>query len=164
MKRVYKSFMIKNLRHTGIVVNNLDKCLSFYLNLGFYEISREIETGSYIDNLVGLKDVKLECAKLALEENITLELLKYHSHPYINKDFPRLSNRVGCSHIALTVSNILECSDLIQLFILTTFISLVRIFIIIYLGFIVFGAGSLFKFLGLTKNIRQIYTSHNKHN
>ena len=113
MKRVYKSFMIKNLRHTGIVVNNLDKCLSFYLNLGFYEISREIETGSYIDNLVGLKDVKLECAKLALEENITLELLKYHSHPYINKDFPRLSNRVGCSHIALTVSNILECFNLV---------------------------------------------------
>lgn len=105
--------MIKNLRHTGIVVNDLDKCLSFYLNLGFHEVSREIENGSYIDKLVGLNDVKLECAKLALKENITLELLKYHSHPYENSDLPRLSNRVGCSHIAITVSNILECFELI---------------------------------------------------
>ena len=64
--------MIKNLRHTGIVVNDLDKCLNFYLNLGFHEVSREIENGSYIDKLVGLNDVKLECAKLALKENITL--------------------------------------------------------------------------------------------
>ena len=31
--------MIKNLRHTGIVVNDLDKCLNFYLNLGFHEVS-----------------------------------------------------------------------------------------------------------------------------
>ena len=106
--------MISNLRHTGIVVNNLDKCLNFYLSLGFDEVSREIETGSYIDNLVGLNNVKLECAKLALNENITLELLKYHSHPYENNDLPRMSNRVGCSHIALTVSNILECFNLIS--------------------------------------------------
>ena len=106
--------MIKNLRHTGIVVNNLEKCISFYLNLGFYEVSREVETGKYIDTLVGLNNVKLECAKLALKENITLELLKYHSHPYENNDLPRLSNRVGCSHIALTVSSILECFELIS--------------------------------------------------
>ena len=106
--------MISNLRHTGIVVNNLDKCLNFYLSLGFYEISREIETGNYIDKLVGLNNVKLQCAKLALNENITLELLKYHSHPYENNDLPRMSNRVGCSHIALTVSNILECFNLIS--------------------------------------------------
>ena len=106
--------MIKNFRHTGIVVNNLEKCLSFYLNIGFYEVSREVETGKYIDTLVGLNNVKLECAKLALTENITLELLKYHSHPYKNNDLPRLSNRVGCSHIALTVSNILECFELIS--------------------------------------------------
>ena len=106
--------MISNLRHTGIVVNNLDKCLNFYLSLGFYEVSREIETGSYIDNLVGLNNVKLECVKLALNENIALELLKYHSHPYENNHLPRMSNRVGCSHIALTVSNILECFNLIS--------------------------------------------------
>jgi len=105
--------MISNLRHTGIVVNNLDKCLNFYLSIGFHEVSREIETGSYIDNLVGLNNVKLECVKLALNENITLELLKYHSHPHENNHLPRMSNRVGCSHIALTVSNILECFNLV---------------------------------------------------
>ena len=35
--------MIKQLRHTGIVVNNLDKCLSFYLSLGFNKVSKKIE-------------------------------------------------------------------------------------------------------------------------
>ena len=100
--------MIKNLRHTGIVVNDLDKCISFYLNLGFYEVSREIENGSYIDKLVGLNDVKLECAKLALKENITLELLKYHSHPYENNDTHK-----GFYHI---IHYILDLSFIMYLF------------------------------------------------
>ncbi len=41
-------------------------------------------------------------------------------------------------------------------------IRIIKVFFIVYLGFILFGLGSLFKFLGLTKNIKQIYTSHNK--
>ena len=35
-------FMIRNLRHTGIVVNNLDKCLNFYLSIGS-EVSEELK-------------------------------------------------------------------------------------------------------------------------
>ena len=65
-------------------------------------------------------------------------------------------------NFSLVIFNLLILYEIIRLTINP--IKILRIFIIIYLGFIVFGAGSLFKFLGLTKNIRQIYTSHNKRN
>jgi catechol 2,3-dioxygenase-like lactoylglutathione lyase family enzyme len=107
--------MVLNTRHTGFVVNNLDKFISFYEGLGLKLISRMIEKGDYIDNLVSLKNVKLEWAKLALPDSSVIELLKYHSHPdLINEaDFCQNANRNGCSHIALTVSNIQQTIDYI---------------------------------------------------
>ena len=46
--------MISEIRHTGIVVMNLSKSIFFYKKLGFKLVSRKIETGNYIDQLVGL--------------------------------------------------------------------------------------------------------------
>ena len=109
------SYMVLNTRHTGFVVNNLNKFISFYEGLGLKVISRMIEKGDYIDNLVSLKNVKLEWAKLALPDNSVIELLKYHSHPtLINKpNYHQNANRIGCSHIAFTVSNIQQTIDYI---------------------------------------------------
>ena len=53
-------------RHTGLIVNDLDKMLDFYLGLGFELRRRDIEEGSFINNLVGEKNIKLETAKLIL--------------------------------------------------------------------------------------------------
>ena len=107
--------MILDTRHTGFVVNNLDKFISFYEGLGLKVISRMIEKGDYIDNLVSLKNVKLEWVKLELPDNSVIELLKYHSHPIlINKlNYHQNANRTGCSHIAFTVSNIQQTIDYI---------------------------------------------------
>lgn len=99
--------MVLNTRHTGFVVTNIDKAILFYEGLGFSIISRMIEEGSYIDNLVGLENTKLEWAKLKLPDNSLLELLQYHSHPvHYEGSSLQESNRLGCSHIALTVSSI----------------------------------------------------------
>ena len=107
--------MVLNTRHTGFVVNNLDKFISFYEGLGLKVISRMIEKGDYIDNLVSLKNVKLEWAKLALPDNSVIELLKYHSHPTLinTPTYHQNANRIGCSHIAFTVSNIQQTTDYI---------------------------------------------------
>jgi catechol 2,3-dioxygenase-like lactoylglutathione lyase family enzyme len=99
--------MVLNTRHTGFVVRNIDKSILFYEGLGFSLVSRIIEEGSYIDNLVGLENTKLEWAKLKLPDNSLLELLQYHSHPvHYEGSSLQESNRLGCSHIALTVSSI----------------------------------------------------------
>ena len=49
--------MIKNIRHSGIVVRNIDESYKFYQNLGFNLVSDEIEKGKLLflwsNNLVG---------------------------------------------------------------------------------------------------------------
>ena len=100
--------MVLNTRHTGFVVSDLEKFIKFYEGFGLRLKARMIEEGDYIDNLVGLKNVKLEWAKLSLPDGSLIELLKYHTHnDSLKSDREvQLSNRVGCSHIALTVKNI----------------------------------------------------------
>ena len=98
--------MVISTRHTGFVVNDLEKFIDFYLGLGLKLISREVESGEYIDKLVGLKNVKLEWAKLSLPDNTVIEILKYHTHGGKLKMINQAANRLGCSHIALTVLNI----------------------------------------------------------
>ena len=109
--------MVLNTRHTGFVVDDLEEFISFYEGMGLKLISRMTETGDYIDSLVSLKNVKLEWAKLALPDSSVIELLKYHSHPcLINEpNYLQKANRKGCSHIALTVSNIQQTIDYICL-------------------------------------------------
>lgn len=99
--------MVLNTRHTGFVVTNIKKAIAFYEGLGFILVSTMLEEGSYIDNLVSLQNTKLEWAKLKLPDNSLLELLQYHSHPVDHhENVLQDSNRLGCSHIALTVRNI----------------------------------------------------------
>ncbi|MBI2274140.1 MAG: VOC family protein [Bacteroidetes bacterium] len=103
--------MVLNTRHTGIVVTDIKRATKFYVGLGMKLISTKIETGKYIDELVGLGDVNLEWAKLILPDNSVVELLQYHSHNTGNNPTPRAiqpANRLGCSHIAFSVRNIDE--------------------------------------------------------
>ena len=105
--------MVINSRHTGFVVDDLERCINFYLGLGLKLISRKVESGEYIDKLVGLKSTNLEWAKLSLSDNSVIEILKYHSHREKFNNRNQLANRLGCSHIALTVEKI---EDVIKYF------------------------------------------------
>jgi catechol 2,3-dioxygenase-like lactoylglutathione lyase family enzyme len=98
--------MLKNIRHTGIVVNDIVKAIKFYEGLGFKLFSQNIEVGIYIDNLVCLNNVNLEWAKLKLADGNMLELLKYNSHHDKNPYELQPSFKLGCSHIAFTTSNV----------------------------------------------------------
>lgn len=101
--------MVLNTRHTGIVVMDIRKAVRFYEGLGFEVLSAKIEEGAYIDQLVGLSNTKLEWTKLKLPDNSLLELLQYHSHSELkNQKMLQEANRLGCSHIAFTVSDMEE--------------------------------------------------------
>ena len=104
--------MISKLRHTGIVVRNLNQSVVFYEALGFKTWKREIEQGQFLETVVDLKNVRVETAKLKAPCGVLLELLQYHSHPVEMEISPQPSNQLGSSHIALTVGSIdkaLEC-------------------------------------------------------
>ena len=108
--------MISSIRHAGIVVRDLDTSLEFYSGmLGLELYRRHTEApGVFIDRLVGINNVTLEWAKVIIPSGGLIELLQYHSHPdpEVCKDpefYP--SNKLGCSHVCLTVDDLSELYD-----------------------------------------------------
>ena len=98
--------MIKDVRHTGIVVRNLEESVEFYRALGFVEDNRDTEEGVFIDTVVGLQNTKLEWVKLKAPCGYLLELIQYNSHPEQKEITKQRSNQLGCSHLAFSVDDI----------------------------------------------------------
>lgn len=97
--------MIKNIRHTGIVVDNLDSSLFFYCDiLGFKITKRMDESGKYIDAMSSLNGIKVTTIKMAAPCGQLIELLKFHSHP--EKQKPKSINDIGIAHIAFEVEDL----------------------------------------------------------
>ena len=56
MKKKINNSNITEMRHVGIVVNNLQKNLDFFVNvLGFRIFKKMNEKGKYIDSILNLK-------------------------------------------------------------------------------------------------------------
>lgn len=106
--------MIRNTRHTGLVVRDLERSVSFYQALGLKVWKREVETGHFIEAVVGIPNVKLEWAKLQAPDGSLVEFLQYHSHPCVQPVSPAASNQLGCSHIAFTVDDLSAACALIS--------------------------------------------------
>jgi catechol 2,3-dioxygenase-like lactoylglutathione lyase family enzyme len=101
--------MIRAIRHSGLVVADLDRALHFWCDvLGFRVERRMDESGPHIDAMMGLKDVRVTTAKLAAPDGNLIELLHFHSHP----DKPAWKGEpysTGFTHIALTVDDLDQC-------------------------------------------------------
>lgn len=73
--------IIKNIRHTGIVVKDLDKSLQFFVDLlGFKVLKKVDETGKFIDKILNLKNAELVTAKLKAPDGNVLEILKFQNY------------------------------------------------------------------------------------
>ena len=107
---------IRNIRHTGIVTDDLKASLYFYKNLlGFKIKKRMIESGLVTDKISGLKNVRVETIKL-YKKNIKqlIELLYYHSHKRSNNHKNHKIPKIGISHISFTVKNIKKTYEKLQ--------------------------------------------------
>lgn len=98
--------MIKEVRHTGIVVNDLQKAVFFWTDLLGFKIEKQAkEYGEHLDKVLGLNDIEVTTVKLSKGNSSLIELLKFHSHPdkvqWGGEPFT-----TGITHIALTVSDI----------------------------------------------------------
>jgi catechol 2,3-dioxygenase-like lactoylglutathione lyase family enzyme len=98
--------MISAIRHTGLVVADLERALHFWCDgLGFKVQKQMEESGPHIDAMMGLQDVRVTTAKLAAPDGNLIELLHFHSHP----DRPQWDGApysTGFTHIALTVDDL----------------------------------------------------------
>jgi len=96
------------VRHMGIVVTNIENSLKFYRDLLGLKIERSMdESGSYIDNMLGFKNVKVKTVKMSASNGNTLvELLEFNSP--VGNDTIRNIHDIGASHVAFTVLDIDE--------------------------------------------------------
>lgn len=97
---------MKAIRHTGIVVSNLANAIKFYQDLlGFKTVKKMDESGSYIDNISNLKDVKVTTIKMSMDDGNLIELLYYYSHKRYALNQREMCD-IGISHLAFTVENL----------------------------------------------------------
>ena len=102
--------MIKDVRHVGIVVSDMEKSLKFYRDLlGLKVKSLEDEEGEFLDNMLAHENVKNKVAKLyAKNGNALIELID--SRSYANKK-DRDFFTIGASHFAFTVDDLEKTYD-----------------------------------------------------
>ena len=106
--------MLLNIRHTGLVVRDIIKSRMFYEGLGFVVDKQMIESGDFISHVVGIPNVKIETIKMKSPNGELIELLHYLSTENNALVAKQPSNRLGCSHLAMTVNSIDEFCVLIQ--------------------------------------------------
>lgn len=107
--------MIK-LRHIGIVVRDLEKSKKFYETVfKLTAVKQIVEEGEFIEKLVGIENASIHWVKLSAKDGTIIELLEYKNNPFTQIDnYP--ANRLGCSHIAVSVEDIEETYQELLLF------------------------------------------------
>jgi len=91
-------------RHVGIVVKDLEKQLKFYKDLLGLEIYySQIESGPFLENLIGYTKIKPLIYKLGKNNNTIVELLYFDNYESVHNK--KLINN-GITHFALTVENV----------------------------------------------------------
>lgn len=98
--------MIRAVRHIGLVTPDLKNSSYFWCSvMGFIPGVEVLETGSFIDSLLGLNDVNVTTSKLRSPCGQLLELLYFHSHNRLNNSIIQPYSN-GFTHIALSVTDI----------------------------------------------------------
>jgi catechol 2,3-dioxygenase-like lactoylglutathione lyase family enzyme len=107
--------MINGVRHTGIVVNDIENAIKFWVNLlGFKVVIDQIEEGEFVDKLLGLNSVSVRTVKLGAQDGSLVELLYFISH----KSLPTWDGnayKTGLTHIALNVTDISSTVSILEL-------------------------------------------------
>lgn len=103
---------MSNIRHVGIYVDDLEMMKSFYCdNFGFTEKIHDIETGIFINTILGLKHAQVELYKLESPCGEMIELLKYMESYDVRNHNNEYVWEKGRAHIALTVADVDKCYE-----------------------------------------------------
>ncbi len=93
-----------NIRHSGIVVKNIERATKFYQKyFNFIIVKKMNESGDFIDKVLGYQNLTVKTVKMKTGSSM-LELLEFKNPKSENKD--RKINDYGCTHIAITVSDL----------------------------------------------------------
>ena len=93
--------------HVGVVVDDLDAAVAFFLALGFELEGRTVVEGETVDRINGLDGVRAELAFVRTpDDSGKLEIVKYHTPADQEGPRPWPANRLGFRHITLEVDDV----------------------------------------------------------
>jgi len=93
------------LRHVGLTVTDLARSARFYREMfGFVEVRFMNESGPFLETVTGIQGVHVTTLKMQAPSGGIVELLQYHNPSSLGRD--QHIYLIGCSHFALTVSDI----------------------------------------------------------
>jgi catechol 2,3-dioxygenase-like lactoylglutathione lyase family enzyme len=98
--------MTLGVRHTGIVVQDIEKSILFWTDvLNFRIVSDNLETGNFIEHLLDTPNIKVRTVKMVATDNSMIELLWF---PEIqdSESWNGTFTSTGLTHVALNVENI----------------------------------------------------------
>lgn len=98
---------IKKLEHVGIVVNDMEAAIEFFVELGLEPGGKAEVEGSWVDRIIALEGTKAEIAMLRTPDGHgEVELAKFHSPPTPDGDPHAPSNTPGIRHLSFLVEDI----------------------------------------------------------
>lgn len=98
---------IKKMEHVGIVVDDLEAAVEFFVELGLEPGGKAQVEGSWVDRIIALDGTKAELAMLqAPDGHGEIELVKFHSPPTQSGDPHAPANAPGIRHLAFLVEDI----------------------------------------------------------
>ena len=98
---------IEWLNHTGYVVADMERALSFYRDLlGFKEERNQVLEGEFISGMIGFPDTKIHAVYLGIEDmRHSVELIQYINPP--GEDIPPSKlNQGGATHLGVIVEDL----------------------------------------------------------
>ena len=93
--------------HVGVVVDDLDAAVAFFLDLGFIQEGRTVVEGEGVDKVNGLDGVRAELVMVRTPDGTgRLEIIKYHAPADTESSHPWPPNRSGLRHICIEVNDL----------------------------------------------------------
>jgi catechol 2,3-dioxygenase-like lactoylglutathione lyase family enzyme len=98
---------IKRMDHVGVVVEDLQAAIEFFVALGLELQGEGSVEGGWVDRVIGLDGVRADIAMLQTPDgHARLELSQFHAPPARGGDVNAPSNALGIRHVSFVVEDI----------------------------------------------------------
>ena len=101
--------VIQRMDHVGVVVDDLDAAIAFFVELGMEAEEKQPVEGRWVDRVVGLDDVRVDIAFVRTPDGHgRLELTKFHNPVATTAEPDAPANTIGLRRLMFAVDDIDE--------------------------------------------------------
>lgn len=100
---------IKRMENVGVVVDDLDAAVAFFVELGMELEGRGTVDGPWAARISGFDEIELDVAMVRTpDDNSRLELMKFHTPPAVGGEPNAPANALGIRRILFAVDDVEE--------------------------------------------------------